>query len=362
MNRAPRVLMVDDDPIALLAYAGLLSAQHYEFETAPNGDVALARIRKQPPDVVLLDLMMPGLDGFAVCRQIKADRALGFVPVVLITALSDAQTQAAAVEAGADDFLPKPVSRIELTARVRSMLRIKEQYEELQKLMRMREDLSHMIVHDMRSPLQIIEGLSQMLIRFGPASPEALLQDLGQIRSQAGRLRSFVDEILMVAKMENDRLSVKASATDLSEMLARCTQNWAQVAGSHQLTLRTEAPVGLSRAVDLDLVLRVLDNLISNAIRHSPPNREVVVRWLGEAGSAGGPFTLEVEDQGPGVPEEARERIFQRYTSVDLRGADARQIGLGLTFCKLAAEAHGGAIAVERGALGGALFRVSFPG
>lgn len=361
MSNRPHLLVVDDEEITRLSYAGLLSAENYRVDSVADGETALEQVRRNPPDAILLDLMMPGLDGLEVCRRIKGDPTLGFIPIVLITALTDPRQQFTAIEAGADDFLTKPVSGLELRTRVRSMLRIKKQYEDVHRLMKLREDLVHMIIHDMRSPMQMIEGLSEIMLRYG-SLPEQTTQDVASIQAHAARLRSFVDEILMIAKMEDDRIAVNRMPTDLHELLERSTRNWSTLLATHQQTLRLESPAGLVRQVDQDLIQRIIDNLISNAVKFSPKNATITVRWIGNTQARDPSFQLEVEDEGPGIPPEERDRIFQKFAVLEVRKRGLRQIGLGLTFCKMAAEAHGGHIAVDQGRRGGSLFRVRFPG
>lgn len=357
MKKPDRILIVDDDPLAQMAYAGLLDQEPYVIETAPDGHRALEVLAQDPPDVVLLDIMMPGIDGIEVCRRIKAARAPSFIPVVLITALTDPQVMATGAEAGADDFLTKPVSGMELRSHLRSMLRIKRQYEELQHLMTLRDELVHMVVHDMRTPLQVILGASELLLRHGGLSATSA-HDVSTIIEHTSRLRTFVNEILLIAKMEGDSLAVYRSPTDLAALLDKCIQSWSMVASARHIELRAVAEPGCIRLLDRDLVLRVIDNLLRNALNFSPEHTVITLRWLASSGDDA--VALEVEDQGPGIPAEARDRIFHKFGVVEMRQRGLRQIGLGLAFCRLATEAHGGLINVGEAPGGGALFRATF--
>lgn len=127
----PRILVVDDEPSARETIAALLHADRYDLEFAANGADAVARLEQPPPDLVICDVMMPGLDGFEVCRTVKAHAQWQFVPIILVTALGGDDDMVRGLEAGADEFLSKPVERIVLRARIRVMLRIRTRYQRL---------------------------------------------------------------------------------------------------------------------------------------------------------------------------------------------------------------------------------------
>jgi DNA-binding response OmpR family regulator len=155
----PGILLVDDDPRNLRILEGILAPLDYDLRMAGDGSAALARVAADPPDLLLLDVMMPGLTGFEVCRRLKQDPATQFIPIVLVTALGEREMRVTGIEAGADDFITKPVDPNELRARVNSLLRLKalhdelqQRYEELQRLERMRKTLTQMIMYDLRSP------------------------------------------------------------------------------------------------------------------------------------------------------------------------------------------------------------------
>ncbi len=357
MTKPARILIVDEDPFAQMAYLGLLHNEPYIIETAPDGPGALEALARNPPDVVLLDIMMPGMDGIEVCRRIKAAHAPTVIPVVLITALTDPKVMATGSDAGADDFLTKPVTGMELRTHLRSMLRIKHQYEELQRLMKLRDELVHMVVHDMRTPLQVILGTSELLKHEGHLPPSAA-EDVKTIAEHASRLRSFVNDILLIAKMEGECIAVQRSPANLADLLDTCVQSWAMLAKSRRIELRMEAEPGCIRRLDHDLVLRVIDNLLRNALNFSPADTVISLRWL--VSSDDDFAVLEVQDQGPGIPAGERERIFQKFAVVERPQLGHRQIGLGLAFCRLATEAHGGGISVVEANGGGALFRACF--
>lgn len=361
MNRRARVLLVDDDAMARQLYAGFLGSQAYDVACAADGASALAALRARPPEVMLVDLMMPGLDGYELCRQIKAEPGLGFIPVVIITALRAEDVPARAAEAGADDFLCKPVSGVELRTRVRSMLRIKQQYEALRSLVQRRQELVQMIMHDMCSPLQVIEGCSHLMLHQGRLHEEDRA-DAQAIHDQSARLRRFLDQILLTARMESGRLQPHCAPTSPREALMRVVPGWSRLAEMRGLRLQVNGDPDLVRPLDADLLVRIVDNLVGNAFSFSPAGGTIFLRWQAETSEPDSALVLEVEDQGPGLADQMRQRIFDPCESLESARGAVRYHGLGLAFCRLAAEAHGGAIVAEQGARGGALFRVRLPG
>ncbi|MBI2391655.1 MAG: hybrid sensor histidine kinase/response regulator [Deltaproteobacteria bacterium] len=357
MKSGGTILVVDDDGPTRQGIEALLLADDHHVEHAVDGVDGLEKARALRPDVILLDIMMPRLDGFETCRALRADPTLAHVPVVVLTAVNERAWIARALDAGADEFAAKPVSGPELRARVRSALRIKRHQDALQSMLRMREDLVHMLVHDMRNPLAILHTYVDILREDLAAHPAR--GDLDEIHQAGLRLQRLVDEMLLVAKSEAGGLPIQRAEVDVGALLdgaVTASRRWSLERGTRFVTQVEGPPWTLQ--VDGALMTRVLENLLSNAAKFSPPRATIVLgASRGEAGAR-----IEVVDEGPGVAEEHRARIFDRFATVDLQRKGVRQTGLGLAFCKLAVEAHGGTIRVEPGAPKGSVFVVELPG
>lgn len=352
--RPPTILVVDDDDGVRGAIAALLSATEYRVAVESSGQAALRRLPELQPDVVVLDWLMPGLDGPETCRRLKADPAWRHVPVILLTALSGREHVVAGLEAGADEFLSKPVNGPELRARVRSMLRVKLQHDALAEAMRLREELAQMIVHDMRSPLTSILGFAELAL-VPDTSVSRQAEYLGRIQQQAQRLSQFTDEVLLVSKLEVGADLVKRAPLDLAAVVREVQADLASTAP--RVRVEVTAPAALSIEADRELVRRLIENLTINALKHSPPGGAVTIRV--ELAAAPRAARLSVLDEGPGVPDELRGRLFSKFESTAVRRPGQRRpIGLGLYFCRLVAEAHGGAIACAQNAPRGAVFTV----
>jgi signal transduction histidine kinase len=345
--------------------AGHLFRDGYEFVFAANGEEALALVDGQLPDAVLLDVMMPEIDGYTVCRQLKADERWCHIPVILVTALGGTANMVRGFEVGADDFVTKPVDELELRARVRSVLRIKEQYDKLQEAFQLREDLARMIVYDMRTPLTALLGFSERLQMGDSLSMEAL-SEVSNIHANARRLDSFLNDLLMIAKMEEaGQLILNRTMVSINRLVEHVGENQALFADLKQIKVVLDLLPG-SRLilVDANLFQRVLENLLSNAIKFSPTQSTVTIRLetFGkkiETEPLQPNIRIKVLDEGPGIAQEHRVQIFNRFETTDVERSDAPQIGLGLVFCKMVVEAHGGRISVDDNKPAGSIFTVS---
>ncbi|MFO7682121.1 MAG: hybrid sensor histidine kinase/response regulator, partial [Chloroflexota bacterium] len=353
MNEKPVVLIVDDDPTARQATKMLLLQQGYALYFAANGAEALACVPAVNPDVILLDVMMPGMDGFAVCEALKTAVSTQHIPIVLVTGLDSKEDLARGLDAGADDFIRKPVNGMELRARVRSMLRIKQRHDDMQTLMQLRQDLADMIIHDIRNPLTTITMYCDLLGNFTePQGQEALQTIIGQV----SRLNFYLTDMLMMAKMENGSLVLLSTAVNLNDLLQTTCDMYSRLAAQKSITLKLERPSEpLIADLDANLWQRLLDNLLSNALKFSPVGGHVTVcLWALDNGR----FHLEIRDEGPGIPPEHHETIFDKFKIIASGRRDMKQVGLGLAFCRLVVEAHNGRISVTANEPHGAIFTI----
>ena len=355
MQATSTVLIIDDEPIARAGLEALLAGEGYRLEFATNGQEGLAMAAELVPDVILLDIMMPDMDGYEVCRRLRDTPRLRSIPIIIISALSDKESLVRGLDAGGDEFLSKPVTGLELRARVRSMLRIRRQHKELQRLLRWREQFVNMLVHDMRTPLQVIMSYADLLLSDAPLETEHR-EWAELINTNAERLNRLLTEMLIMAKMERGQFALNQNTVELSQLLRNAYQHHRGVAGERTIRLQLEVPEQpVYGWVDANLFVRVLDNLLSNALKFSPPDSEVTLRLLPVTAQSQC-LHIQIADQGPGIPEEDRERIFNPFEIVALRQKGLPQIGLGLPFCKLAVEAHKGRLWVEPNQPRGSIF------
>jgi len=361
-SKPAHICIVDDNLTAREVIAEQLSVDSYFVKQITSGLELLEKFDDLEPDVILMDVMMPYMNGYDVCQKIKQDPTRSHIPIILVTALNSREDMLRGLESGADEFLSKPVNGAELRARVRTMLRIKNQYDSLQSILQLREDLAHMLIHDMRNPLTVASLYNNILLKRDQLTPRDK-EYARQVRDSLRNLAGFLDEILTVAKMEEGMLKLACHPNNVSQLITDVVESHREVARLRGIQLNLDLPEEhrLS-SLDAPLFKRVLDNLLSNAFKYAPDKSQITLRlrYLGNENNTlhSAPFRLQVMDQGPGIAPENYERIFNKYEVVTLKKAGQAQVGLGLAFCKLVVEAHNGRIYVSPNLPQGAIFNV----
>ena len=359
------VLVVDDEPGNLELLRTALTADGYEVMVAARGEEALEKVEASPPDVILLDVALPGMDGIEVCRRLHDNSETSHIPVLLMTAHRSREKRLDGISAGARDFLLKPLDLADLRVRVRNAGEMKRLYDEseerfqtITKLEALRDSLVHMIVHDLKSPLTTVMGNLQLMeMCLSEATDSDLKAALDGCVHGAGKMNEMVTSILAVSKLESDTVSLDLSETDLYGIAEEVRSSLGQRASRVKLS---DPPTSgrVQVRLDVDLVQRVILNLLTNALDHSPEEHSVVLQ-VSRDDTVG---RVRVIDRGPGVPEEFRDKIFEKFGQVADTGKTRRgSVGLGLSFCRLAVDAHGGRIGVGDSEGGGSTFWFELP-
>ena len=362
------VLVVDDNATNRELARATLEDEGYDVVLADGGAEALARFAETRIDCVLLDIRMPGLDGFAVCARLRELPRGKEVPVLFFTAVRDVETFDRAMLAGGDDFLTKPVLPTELVVRVQTAVAlgqakaearelydlVKKQRDDLLRLQLQKERLTTFLVHDLKNPVNAMDLHAQLLVR-DRALPAGAREAAGAIRAEAKQLTRMIGNLLDISRADEGALRPQRSEVELSGVVREVFGELETAAGERGVTLRLVAGSLVKVAVDVDLLRRVVINLVENALRYAPERTTVTVAIV--ASPEG--LELRVSDEGRGIPEEMREHVFDAFAQ--LPGGESRTSrGLGLSFCRAAVEAHGGTIRVEPGAVG-ATFHVHLP-
>lgn len=356
MFQPASVLVVDDTTENLRLLVSILQPQGYEVRPVTSGMQALSAAERDPPDLVLLDVNMPEMSGYDLCLAFKARPELREIPIIFLTALGDIADKMKAFSVGGVDFISKPFHLEEVQARVKTHLELRQSYQKLRQLEQLRDDLVHMVVHDMRSPLTVLAGRLAFLQEEAPKLSEEGAEDLLAAMSGANALARMANDLLDVSRLEDGKLPLQPAPQDLTLLAAQVQSSLRGLERGRVIELEGTAPVRVT--CDSELVRRVLENLVGNAIKHTPPNSAVQIRLEVNAERA----RVSVCDQGPGVPLEARARIFEKFGAVAARRArEHHSCGLGLAFCKLAIEAHGGAIGVDSNEPHGSRFWFELP-
>ncbi|HYI11948.1 MAG TPA: response regulator [Thermoanaerobaculia bacterium] len=362
------LLVVDDDSANRDVLSRRLKRQGHQVETASSGRDALQLMSEQDFDIVLLDIMMPDMDGYEVLGRIKADPRLQHAAVIMISAIDEVQSAVRCIEAGAEDYLSKPFDPTLLKARIGASLerkrgrdretvlyeQLQQNYKRLQEVEQLRDDMRNMIVHDLRTPLTAVIVGVEMLEKHGALNE--MQRQLMTIAAGGGKtLLRMINDLLDVEKMESGAPQLQYEELTATTLIAGAVEQVIPLAANEETTLVTEICEGLPPfAGDENKLSRTLVNLIANAIKFTRAGTVTITASPDPNG-----IRFAIRDTGIGIAPEAIDRIFEKFGQADRRNKVGT--GLGLTFCKLAVEAHGGRIEVESTPGAGSVFAFTIP-
>jgi len=361
-SQKPRVLIVDDDPENIGVLMGALK-DDYCIVAAKDGDKAMEIALRDPhPDLVLLDVLMPGIDGYEVCRRFKEHDRLAEIPIIFVTILTETTDKLRGFALGGQDYITKPYDYEEVRARVHTHVSLYQLQRELQEKNRRLEELEalknnlvQMIIHDLRSPMASTTGFLDMAERAAEKGrTEDAVHYLSSARSSAARMQALVEQILDVGRLEEQRLPLKTARCDAVAQIRQAAEELESTARDRDIRVLADGPIEIEW--DCGLMRRVMHNLVSNALRFTPAGSSVTVSLT----SAGDALRVEVSDHGPGISAIDQEHVFDKFYQGET-GRERQGSGLGLTFCKLAVEAHRGIIGVKSTPGEGAAFWFEMP-
>ena len=346
----PRILLVDDQPRNLFALAALLEPLGHDLVWATDGRGALASFDQHRPDLVLLDLVMPGFSGLDVLAAIRSRPEGGDVPVVLVTAHSDRERRLEGLEAGADEFLEKPVDEAILLARVRTLLALKASRDELKlrvaalrEAQREQRELTEFIVHDLRNPLSVVcAGLDWTAENLLPTQTD-LIETLDDARAAASRLRLMVNDLLTISRLETASFPLRMEPVPVADLLRTVAQAYAAPVAERGITLVAPKVMPIEVDADRALLRRVVENLLDNALRYTPKHGRIA---LGV--QCGSEAEISISNDGTPIEASDLESIFEKFRRGRGEAGGMGNAGLGLYFCRRALEAQGGSIRIAR--------------
>jgi len=365
--RGRKILIVDDDRMNVRILASILQNEGFAISEAGSGERALELYEEITPDIVLMDVVLPGIDGFAACRELRTRHGDNTAPIVFITAKQESDDIVEGLAAGGVDYLPKPFRRKEALARIRTHLQNKilnEQQkalvEQLKAANQAKNKLLGMAAHDLRNPLASIRGLAEFL-RDGTVGPLTADQlDLANtIFETSQSMLTLLNELLDVATIEAGELKLHREPQNLTELVEKAVYlnniNAARKNTKIVFSAPEEAPIV---RIDQSKIKQVMDNLLSNAVKYSPPGSIVNVRISGYHPA----FNVSVQDQGPGIPENERHQLFKDFMTLSSKPTGGEKAtGLGLAICRKIIEAHRGAITATNLSQGGCEFSIMLP-
>ncbi|MDP3068826.1 MAG: hybrid sensor histidine kinase/response regulator [Opitutaceae bacterium] len=357
-----KILIVDDDRLSIRILGGILKTDGYVWAEAHTGEGAIQRYKDFAPDLILMDVLMPGIDGFETCRRLKQAYGETSAPVIFITAKTDSDDVVKGLTAGGVDYLPKPFKPKEVLARIRSHLHSQALLEQLSKANAAKNRFLGMAAHDLRNPLASIRGFAEFLAEGagGPLNADQL-EMVQSIHSASQSMLDMVNELLDVATIEAGELKLNIDQHNLRDVVAKSvalTNMEAAKKKTHITFVPPAAPI--APYIDAAKMKQVIDNLLSNAVKYSPPGSSIAV--LASIDEAAGTCSVAVRDQGPGIPESERDKLFKDFGRLSSKPTGGeKSTGLGLAIVRKIVEAHGGTITAENLPAQGCEFRFIIP-
>ena len=364
------ILIVDDTLANLDLLLAMLTNHGYKVRAAINGNMALKSVFAAAPELILLDINMPDMDGFEVCRQIKSDARTREIPIIFISASDQMDDKVRAFETGGVDYVTKPFQVEEVLARVGSQLALYQHKRELEafrqreidylrELSAMKDEFVQTVSHDLKNPLSVIMGYADLLCTEETImqAPE-ILSYVTAIRRRSDEMYELISNLLDLAKIEAG-MGLNTAPMRLDEFLDEQVESMRPLAESkHLMFVYSALPPNITLRADAMRLGQVIRNLLSNAIKYTPEGRRVELSHTLQTARV----LLQVKDTGLGIPRQDLPNIFEKFYRVNTPEHNASKgTGLGLSIVKAIIEQHRGSIWVESELGKGSTFSVELP-
>ncbi len=369
-----KILIVEDSPESIELLKLNLKDENYDLFTAINGEEALVKTKEINPDLILLDILLPKLDGFQVCEELKTNPNTMFIPIIMITALKDLKDKIHGIELGADDYLTKPYEKIELLTRVRSLLRIKKYHDALQKKRReveaknhtlieidkLKDELSGLIVHDMKNPLFVIQGNLQMMSMGVDSEQSKLIKKyIDRIDRSANNLLKMMSNLLDISKIEDGSMKLNNELANVNELVQKTVNRIYENPEFKNKNIDAElTPAIVPFYFDASIVERVIENLLVFSLNNSDSNDTIYI----STDISENNLIFKIQDKGNKIPKKFKDAIFNKFHQKQVKSHGfIIGRGLALPFCKMAIDAHNGDIWLDDSQQDGNIIIFSLP-
>lgn len=361
------LLIVDDTPANIDVLRDTLKPQGYKISVATNGEQALKISEKLLPDLILLDVMMPRMNGFEVCAHLKQNPLTVNIPIIFITAKTEPEDISKGFNVGGVDYISKPIRREEVCARVKTHLKLsystrklKEVNSSLQEINEQKNRFMGMVAHDLRTPLGAMLSFLDMIIQNEDSHlSDGDLDEIHKLMYAACQeMLSLVNDVLDISVVEKGSLNLDLQLAELSEIIEKRIKINRFKAEEKGMKLSTSCSGKVNAYVDGNRLAQVIDNLLGNAIKFSPPGTTVDIDLKEKNNFA----MISVKDEGPGLTEADVHKIFTEAGKLSAKPtAGEKCTGLGLAIVKKIIEAHSGYLEVSNAPNKGAVFNVCVP-
>ncbi len=366
------VLVVDDTEANVDILLKTLDDE-YEVVVAIDGKTALELINKNKPDIILLDIMMPGIDGYGVCERLKKNPKTENIPIIFITGRHEIESKTKGFELGAIDYITKPFEILEVKARVKTQLSLmlakkeltnqneilEEKVQELIKMNDLKNSFIGMLAHDLRSPLSVICGLTQIIhSKKGDIPPEKIEKHSTMIYSSSKRMLSLINNLLDVSMIESGHLKLDLKLNSLNKLVQERVELFEYQAKKKGIEIFRSFIEVEEFLFDQHYISQVVDNLVSNAIKFSEPNKNIYV----SINYSDGKVKVSIKDEGPGISQSDQNNLYMPFGKLSAEPIGGENsTGLGLSIAKKVIETHKGTISVESELGKGTTFSFSLP-
>ena len=351
MQPRNKILAVDDNVIDIATIEKLLG-ERYDLKTATTGKEALEIAVDFQPDIILLDNMMPGLDGGQVCRQIRADSGLRHTKIIMISGKSRVSERIEAYQAGADDYITKPFNEDELLAKIRVYLRLKS----VEEVDQFKTNVLTLLSHEARTPLNGLIAPAEMLMSEEEVDAEERKLLIEMVHSAARRLHRFFENVMLLSSLKSGKWQFNPEPADLCEVVHEAVCEVATKAAERKIKIEEKFEAGPTVCLDRQQIKRVITAILDNAIRFSPPGWRVDVCVTGDNES----ICVSVTDRGEGIDLDYLPYVFEELSDSDVDHHSQGQ-GLSLAIARQIVQQHNGTISVESAKGSGATFTVQLP-
>ncbi|MBE9562751.1 MAG: hybrid sensor histidine kinase/response regulator [Proteobacteria bacterium] len=364
------ILIIDDNATNIEVLVGILKTRGFEIITARNGSMGIKRAKFSQPDLILLDIKMPEMDGYKVCEYLKTDENTKYIPVIFISALNETISKVKAFDIGGVDYITKPFHEGEVLARIKSHLvlqahkkQLQIQNEKLIQLSKEKNEFLSIAAHDLKNPLNAVFGslqLIEMIIETEKFSNRAKVVDYVKIMySSVELMLELINRLLDVNSIETGKLNLNLQNDDILPMLRFILDGYFQKAKDKKITIHfTPKDTQYIAHSDVSVVQQILDNLISNAIKYSPFEKNVYIHIFTTENNS---VCCEIQDEGPGLSSEEQTQLFQKFSRLTpLPTNNETSTGLGLFIVKKLVTAMDGKVWCESELGKGTKFTVEF--
>jgi two-component system, sensor histidine kinase and response regulator len=351
------ILLVDDTAANLNVLSTMLGQHGFRVRPAINGDLALKAVEKEIPDLILLDVRMPGKNGYEVCQILKSSPRTANIPVIFISALSEIDDKMMGFNVGGIDYITKPFYYEEVMARVMTQLTLQQQRRELEEQRKHMESLLRIVSHDLKNPLSVVMGFADMILQAAD-EPEIVKDSAQRIIRGAQFMHRLVLDLLDLGRMESE-LPFEFEPTSINRLLDECLSAFEPMAQRKRQTLHYSPPrQDITANMDGARLTQAINNLLGNAIKYTPDGGRVELR----AEANDDEIHLQVTDSGVGISDEALPHIFEKFYRVQkTKHMDSEGTGLGLSIAAAIVERHKGSITVTSVPNQGSTFTIILP-